>query len=435
MMASQSDPTQRPGGPLGSAPGIPPTVRRLEGASVTAAWGAPDLFAGFSARRSPRLDTGPLAEIWFGAHPSHPSAIAVNGGRQGADSLPDVERPTLLVKLIAVGGPLSVQVHPDDVTAQDGFIQDELTGLAIDAPGRRYRDPFGKPELLHALGPMHVLCGFRRAAVARALLSDLVPSGADELLEALALGDAALGDAVTFLLHADHATIGRMLEAVVASARDIVARALADGMRRDTADALVRLAWLALDLTSQFPGDRGPLVALLLEEVELAPGETIYVAPGTPHAYLSGLGVEVMTSSDNVLRCGMTVKPVDVDAFLSVLDATAVGVPRVGALPRNPDGSGWRRTVTPTDAFVVDAADIDGPLRVERTGEGASILLCTAGDVTVRAGDGSGAELRPGGAVLLSPGLDRVEVRGTGQVLHAGPGRAITLARADLTSV
>jgi len=434
MSASQSDRGSGAGRSSGRAAVAPPTVRRLEGASVTAAWGAPDLLATFSARRSPRLDDRPLAEVWFGAHPRHPSAVVVNGTRHAADLLAEPERPPLLVKLIAVGGPLSVQVHPDDATARRGFAREQDAGLGPDDPERRYRDATGKPELLRALGPMRVLCGFRRAATARALLSDLAPRGADDLLEPLALGDGALGDVVAMLLRADLATVGRLLDAVVAGAREVVARADADRARTEPDDALVRLARLTLDLTSRFPGDRGPLVALLLEEVELAPGEAIYVAPGTPHAYLSGLGVEVMAASDNVLRCGMTIKPVHAEAFLEVLDTAAVGVPRVGALPRRADGAGWRRTVTPTDAFMVDEADVDGPLRVERTGEGASILLCTSGEVTVRAGDGSAAELRPGGAVLLSPGLDRVEVRGLGQVVHAGPGRSVTPERADQTS-
>jgi mannose-6-phosphate isomerase len=200
------------------------------------------------------------------------------------------------------------------------------------------------------------------------------------------------------------------------------------GSGRNGSPQLLRLARLTLDLTSRFPGDPGVLVALLLDDLDLAPGEAVYVGPGTPHAYLSGLGVEVMASSDNVLRGGMTVKHVDVAAFLDVLDVTAVGARRIGTLSRQYEGSGWQRHLTPTDAFVLDEAEVDGVLLVERSGAGPSVLLCADGEVTVRAGDGSAAALGPGGAVLLTGGLDPVEVRGRGLVLHACAGSTLAAA-------
>jgi len=279
----------------------------------------------------------------------------------------------------------------------------------------------------------------------------LAPTGADELLETLAHGDAGLADAVRLLLRGDRAHTLALLGAVADGARAIVARAdrvdaLAARERAERAEqgveaepdeapeedrtrelndaaAVLRLARLALDLQERFPGDAGTLVALLLEDADLAPGETLYVAPGTPHAYLEGLGLEVMACSDNVLRGGMTVKPVDVEAFLAVLDPRAIGMPRVGTLPRRHAGSGWQRTITPTDAFVLDEAEVDGVLGVERSGLGPAILLCVEGAVTLRAEDGSAVALQPGGAALLSSGREPVEVRGRGLVLHAMVGR------------
>jgi mannose-6-phosphate isomerase len=324
-----------------------------------------------------------------------------------------------------------VQVHPDDATAARGHAAEEAAGLAIGADGRNYGDASGKPELLRALGPMRVLCGLRPAGASRTLLSALAPDGADLLLEALAHGDAGLKDAVALLLRADEVTVAVLLAAMLDGARDVVARAAAteeDGTA-PVDPAVLRLAHLAIDLQRRFPGDRATLVALLLEDADLAPGEAIAVAPGTPHAYLSGLGVEVMAPSDNVLRAGMTAKPVDVEAFLEVLDGGAVGCPRVGTLPRRADGTGWRRTITVTDAFVVDEAEVDGPLLLEREGSAPGVLLCVSGMVTVDGDDGSRVELRAGGAALIAAGTGPVEVDGQGQVVHvtrisrAAPGR------------
>ena len=394
-------------------------MRRLDGRSVAAAWGAPDLLAYFDDRPT-SSGSLPEAEVWYGAHPRHPSWVVRGEERQEASALDPAEQPPLLVKLIAAAAPLSIQVHPDDETAGRGFAADEAAGLAPDAAERRFVDASGKPELLRALGPMRVLCGLRPAGASRALLSALVPDGTDPLLEALAHGDAALGDAVAMILRADTVTLSVLLAAVLDGARDVVARAddptAAPGA---VAPELLRLARLAIDLQERYPGDAGTLVALLLEDFDLAPGDAIAVAPGTPHAYLAGVGVEVMAPSDNVLRAGMTVKHVDVEAFLAVLDASQVGAPRVGTLPRRADGSGWRRYITPFDAFVLDEARVDGALLVERNGAAPAMLLCVDGTVRVRAEDGTSVDLAPGGAALLAAGIEPVEVRGEGLVMSA----------------
>jgi len=396
---------------------VVPHVRRLDGVSVSAAWGDPALLAPLADRPAGE-GPGPEAEVWYGAHPRNPSWVAHGDARVLASELDPAERPPLLVKLIAAAAPLSVQVHPDDATAQRGFDEEEAAGVPLDARERSFVDRSGKPELVRAIGPMRVLCGLRPAGASRALLSMLVPEGGDVLLEALAHGDAGLGAAVGLLLRADEVTVGLLLAAVDDGAREILARAASEE-GSPVEPVLLRLAELAVDLLTLHPGDRGTLIALLLEDVDLAPGEALAVPPGTPHAYLSGLGLEVMAPSDNVLRAGLTVKHVDAERFLAVLDASAVGAPRVGKLPRRADATGWQRIITPMDAFVVDEADVDGVLLVEREGSAPGIVLCFEGGVVLRSEDGSSAELAAGGAALLSAGTAPVEVRGQGRVLHA----------------
>jgi mannose-6-phosphate isomerase len=399
-------------------PEAPPAVRRLDGRSVTAAWGASELLMGFPDRPAGE-GAGPEAEVWYGAHPRASSWVVEGDRRRPAAELDESERPPFLVKLLAAGSPLSVQVHPDDATAARGYAAEQATGRA-ETGARNFVDASGKPELLRALGPMRVLCGLRPARDSRTLLSVLAPEGADALLETLAHGDAGLLGAIELLLRADPVDTSVLLAAVLDGASDVIAlAAVAEEDGTTPVDpGVLRLAQLAVDLQRRFPGDPATLVALLLEDVDLTPGEAIAVAPGTPHAYLSGLGVEVMALSDNVLRAGMTEKHVDVDAFLASFDASAVGVPRVGTLPRRADGAGWQRTITPTDAFVVDEANVDGSLELERGGSGPAIVLCLSGRVVVGADDGSGVEIGPGGAALISAGSGSVVVRGQGLVLH-----------------
>ena len=73
------------------------------------------------------------------------------------------------------------------------------------------------------------------------------------------------------------------------------------------------------------------LISLLLNRISLAPGEAVYLPAGNVHAYLRGLGIEVMASSDNVLRGGLTPKFVDVPELLKTIAFEAGGVPALGA--------------------------------------------------------------------------------------------------------
>ena len=75
-------------------------------------------------------------------------------------------------------------------------------------------------------------------------------------------------------------------------------------------------------LAARYPGDASVAVTLLLNHVTLAPGEAIVLGPGNLHAYLHGAGIELMGASDNVVRGGLTTKPVDIDDLLAVVDPT-----------------------------------------------------------------------------------------------------------------
>ena len=62
---------------------------------------------------------------------------------------------------------------------------------------------------------------------------------------------------------------------------------------------------------------------MYLNVVDLMPGQAIYLPAGILHAYICGLGVELMANSDNVLRGGLTSKYVDVSELLHILDFSA----------------------------------------------------------------------------------------------------------------
>ena len=96
----------------------------------------------------------------------------------------------------------------------------------------------------------------------------------------------------------------KRLLALEAPERALIASGLVDAAQRRgwSVDAVVSLE----RVVAAFPNDPGVLVSVLLDHDVLRPGEAIAVSAGIVHSYVGGLGVEVMTSSDNVLRGGLT---------------------------------------------------------------------------------------------------------------------------------
>ena len=409
------------------------TVFALDGVRMPYAWGSTELIP---ALRGEAPSGVPEAEVWFGGHEAHPSDVVfADGQRVALTQANGFEPPSFLVKLLAAGAPLSLQVHPDRATAIAGFAAEDAQGIARDAPERRYRDSSDKPEMLRALTPMRLLCGFRRTASSRRLLAALVPEGLNDLAAILAQGDAGLSRAVDAILRAPLSVTAARLAAVAAGLAAFDGQGTPPAPENSGGDVeqnaeLALVADIMRDLLRRYPTDPGVLLVLLLRPLTLQPGEAVYVGPGVLHAYLSGLGVEVMAASDNVLRGGLTEKHVDVAEFLRVLDARVGEDPRVGAL-RGATPRDWSRLIAPTSAFLLDEAQLDGTLRLERSGTGPSIVLCTRGGVVVSAADKSAVRLGPGRAAYIVTGDTPVQIAGVGEIFHVRAGSVLAGERVD----
>jgi mannose-6-phosphate isomerase len=117
------------------------------------------------------------------------------------------------------------------------------------------------------------------------------------------------------------------------------------------------------------------------------------------HAYLRGLGVEIMANSDNVLRGGLTPKHVDVPELLRVLDFEPIDLPVVLA---EPVGDGSVRYRTPAPEFALRRFDLTaGSAQVPLTAAGPGIVLCTSGSVRLLQ-DGAQLVLERGAAAWIS---------------------------------
>ncbi len=222
-------------------------------------------------------DGRPWAELWLGTHPGGPSTMPDGSPLSSITG----ELPYLL-KVLAAAHPLSLQLHPNDAQARDGF----LRGV--------YADDRAKPELLCALTPFDALCGVRPIAATLTLLGALGAEG---------LATTLRNDGIA-------STIEGLYRRTIDPRPTVVACAHSDRAE----------ARLVTSLSKQYPNDPSVVVTLLLNRVTLRPGEALHLTAGNLHAYLSGAGIELMGASDNVVRGGLTAKPVDVDEFLRILD-------------------------------------------------------------------------------------------------------------------
>lgn len=267
------------------------------------AWGIPGGIGAVFGATSTSGD--PEAELWLGSHPGSPARFddldAPWPDLAGWESLQPNPLP-FLVKVLAVGGSLSIQSHPSRAQAEVGFARETASGIPIDAPNRSYRDPNAKPELLVAVEDgFEALCGFREPATVLADLDRLLGHHPDPGLEPLRhrVSESGLAATTRWLLGGG-SEVGAVVATLSRRARGRTAPAVVDRVARE------------------YPADPGVAVALLLNHVVLPRGGALFLDAGTVHAYLGGVGVEVMGPSDNVVRGGLTPKYVDVDELLAI---------------------------------------------------------------------------------------------------------------------
>ncbi len=366
------------------------------------AWGSADDIPALIGRVP---DGRPWAELWLGAHPQAPA-------RAGGERLDDLiaARPAellgarvagehgarlpFLFKILAAARPLSIQAHPDAEAARRGFEREERMGVAQGAPSRTYRDASHKPELLCALGRFEALAGFRPPAEVRARFA---AAGARELAAELALldGPDGLAGFVPALWRLGGERRARVVDEVVAGL---------------AGDAGAEAAWVRR-LAALYPGDPGALAPLYLHHVELAAGEAIYLGAGLLHSYLGGTGLEVMASSDNVLRGGLTEKHIDVEELTRVVRFEAGEALRVAPAVRG----GLLEYESPAREFRLAAADLDaGPVDLGAVGPAILLALGSACRVT-DIGAGEVRDLARGAAVFVPAAVERVRLEGQGR--------------------
>jgi mannose-6-phosphate isomerase len=308
-------------------------------------------------------------------------------------------RLPFLLKVLAAERPLSLQAHPTEAQARAGFADEERRGIPRDAPNRNYRDSAHKPELLCALTPFDALCGFRPIDEIQRIFHALAVPELRGCLAKLGARPDETGLALMFR---------SLLQLPVERAVPVVDKVVEACRTRLDEKAFGPAARYAVQLDKLYPNDIGVVVALMLNLVRLEPGEAIYLGAAQLHAYLHGVGIEIMASSDNVLRGGLTNKHVDAAELERILEFGQSSTP-VEILRGRAIDSCEREYVTPAREFRLSVLNLSGTEAPARNAMGPEILLCTAGKACID--DASGARVLSQGHSVFVPANTRYSMR------------------------
>ncbi|MDZ7278507.1 mannose-6-phosphate isomerase [Pantoea eucrina] len=355
----------------------------------------------------------PIAEVWMGAHPKSSSSITVDGERRALREVID-EQPTrmlgeavaarfgelpFLFKVLSAAQPLSIQVHPAKAAAEAGFARENAAGIPLDAPERNYKDANHKPELVYALTPFQAMNGFRER---------------HEMVALLATVAGAHPQIAHFLETPSEANLAALFSALLCL----------DGSEKSRALAILHAArqthegepWQTLNAIAEvYPDDNGLFSPLLLNVVTLQPGEAMFLDAETPHAYLHGVALEIMASSDNVLRAGLTAKFMDVPELLANLAFHAKPADRLRLAPH---GEGDTQLFpVPVDDFSFSVHTLHAAPHTLHSSS-AAVLFCIEGEATLTRADRR-LTLRPGESCFVPADDAPVQVSGHGRLARA----------------
>jgi mannose-6-phosphate isomerase len=144
----------------------------------------------------------------------------------------------------------------------------------------------------------------------------------------------------------------------------------------------------------------------------------MFIPSGVLHAYLDGVGIELMANSDNVLRCGLTSKHVDVRELLSILDFEERDVNIIASKK----GKDFEMIYSsPAEEFVLSViSDNQGIAYKSPVKRSIEIILCTDGKALIRDIDNNIAiDLDRGVSVVIPAGVKNYTINGKASLYKA----------------
>lgn len=315
-------------------------------------------------------------------------------GKKVADTFSS--RLPFLFKVLCAATPLSVQVHPNKVYAEVGFAKENAAGIPLDSPIRNYKDDNHKPELIYALTPFKAMNAFRPL---------------NEIAELLDFVSAAHPEIQFFVQSPTEEKLAKLFAQILSLTGE--QKELALGVLKAALNSRQGEPWNTIkQMVSLYPEDTGLFVPLLLNVVELQPGEAMFLYARTPHAYIEGVGLEIMANSDNVLRAGLTNKHIDVPELIANVDF----IPKTSqSLLSEPEKTGnICKYHIPVEDFAFNIYSIDDT-EINITNETASIFFCIDGELVLKSGDDE-LKICSGESVFLAAFEKEVYATGVGKL-------------------
>ncbi len=302
----------------------PDNIFLLEGKVQHYAWGGYEFIPSLLKMENKRQLT--FAEYWLGAHDSNASDVIINEhfkvplnafiekntdrvlGKSAAEKF---QKLPFLFKILDIREMLSIQVHPDKKSAEIEFEKENEAGIPIHSPQRNYRDDNHKLELAVAIDELWLLHGFKPAEKLIEILT-AVPEFNSFIHIYNVSGNEGL---YRHVMELAQPSVNAILQTLVSRVEALYEKGLLNKSHED-----YWAAKAALSYSNDGNIDRGIFSIYFLNLFFLNKGEAVYQDAGILHAYLEGRIVELMSNSDNVLRGGLTVKHIDIDALMKLVD-------------------------------------------------------------------------------------------------------------------
>ncbi|HAS8431645.1 TPA: mannose-6-phosphate isomerase, class I [Vibrio vulnificus] len=389
---------------------------KLENTIQNYSWGSRDAIKELFGIENP--DNSPQAEIWMGAHPNGCSRKAETHellsdviNQNKVQSLGNYTKERFgelpfLFKVLAAEMPLSIQVHPSKSKAEMGFARENEQGIPLNAANRNYKDPNHKPELVYALTFYKAMNGFRPI---EQILTLFEHANITTLrAEISALRASPNSDGLKGFFSAIMSLEGERKQQALEE--------LYTSLERPAKTAMAREAYGYIkDFRQYYADDIGLFSPLMLNTIELEPGEAMFLHAETPHAYVQGTGLEIMANSDNVLRAGLTTKYIDVPELIENTTFIPIDPAHIKLDPIHKNGK--LSYPIPVDDFGFEVVPVANQNIIQFV-RSPEILFCIEGQVTI-SNQQEQINLKAGESVFVSSHSVKYLCEGNGTLARA----------------
>ena len=231
------------------------------------------------------------AEYWMGTHPNGPSKIIKNN-KEILLSDEINGQLSYLFKILSIEKPLSIQLHPDKTFAE----------ILNKKHPKIYKDDNHKPELFIALSDFELLFGFvevnKAVEVIKKYKNCFNLKEGEKLIANPNIENYK--EFIERLIYLEKNDYEKILKLILES-------------DETKGNKLIK------KLYDNYGLDLGLLISLFMNHLHKKKGESLFIDENSPHSYISGNCLELMSCSDNVIRLGLTPKLVDKENFVKIV--------------------------------------------------------------------------------------------------------------------